>query len=284
MKNRKIKIVFLFMVFVFGIGIFFHEFMAVSAETRYRAKHVRGTYEGYFETSQGSKVVTRKAKIVISYCDEEGNFSGTFLITDGKPGECSIEGMVDFSTGEITIKQTKWIHSSSGLSLRTYIGTLNFIDGVIYGQQKNSNRQFELTKINGTIHSLTKESIPKYWIGEYDGRYSGSTVRRGYALSITDINDDGSFTGIGVISKKENALHQVSGSYYLTGEINFSTGYIKYKGNKWIQRADSNFTFIQMIGVINKGVIAGYTENGTVDMFATSKEFPMTTFEVDKED
>ena len=113
--------------------------------------------------------------------------------------------------------------------------------------------------------------MSRNWYGEYDGTDGDITVRRNIKFSITDITDNGEIKGTGIISPsdKAEAQYAVDGSYYFKGDIDEKSGKIYIKGNEWIDRPSSNFSFAVFNGIITDGTIDGYTEEGLWKMEST---------------
>ena len=245
-----------------------------SETASYSAETIIGVWEGTYIGTSGSTEVERKISFSVDQCDENGTFSGIAIVTSEKNERYYFSGTFDFETGDFNLKGTKWIFNDSNWGFAGFGGKydteLEQIAGLIDGE---SGREFTLKKTSDSFidYSVDLGKMSRNWYGEYDGTDGDITVRRNIKFSITDITDNGEIKGTGIISPsdKAEAQYAVDGSYYFKGDIDEKSGKIYIKGNEWIDRPSSNFSFAVFNGIITDGTIDGYTEEGLWKMEST---------------
>lgn len=231
-----------------------------------------GTWEGTYQGHKGSTVIERKIALEI-FKQTDGTFLGKATVDDGENGSYYLEGTIG-EDGEVTFRGNEWITNPSNFTFAEMIGKIDengdFV-GLVDGEE-SKNISLKKTSDNYTDSSVSLADIPTDWIGEYDGHHNSVTVRRNYEFHIREINEDGSFNGVAVLSPsdKAEARYGATGSYYFAGNIDPETGHIQMQGNEWIDYpiGYDNFNFVELYGTVSPkdGTIKGGTERGIWDM------------------
>ena len=252
-------------------------FIEVSAEeqTENQAESVilTGSWEGTYTGHNGSTKIERKIKLNI-FKQEEGRFVGSATIDEGENGSYYLKGTIDTESGDLFFKGEEWILNPSNFSFGEFKGKIDENGDFTGTVDGSDDKPFTLKKTSDefTDSSISLENIPTDWIGEYDGKHNSATVRRNYEFHIKEVNEDGSFNGIAVLSPsdKAEAKYGASGSYNFKGNIDTETGHIHMQGNEWIDYpiGYDNFDFIELYGTLSPedGTIKGGTERGIWDM------------------
>lgn len=123
-------------------------------------------------------------------------------------------------------------------------------------------------EMNETMRWLeARSALWGEWDGEYDGWSGGGLTRRHFAVTVSECNRDGEISGTVVISpsKQTASPYDENGSYYFSGNVDFSTGDVSFRGHTWTAYPDApgNHTFFTFDGTVSRdaayigGIVAG---------------------------
>ncbi len=228
-----------------------------------------GAWDGTYTGNKNSTNIEREIRLDIDKCTEDGIIEGSAKIDGGENGSYIFDGTVDFETGEVKYKGTKWIDNPDNFSFADFDGILNTKTLTISGTTDNSiNKPFTIRKISDIYDSprIDLSNLPRNWTGDYDGHSNNIVVRRNYELHIAAIDENGDFQGTAAFSPSELGDPELAatGSYKMKGNIDLRTGNITMKGYEWIEKPEDyeNFDFALLKGHMDA---KNYTISGTSD-------------------
>ena len=115
--------------------------------------------------------------------------------------------------------------------------------------------------------------LPRIWTGEYDGDNGHQSIRRKYALQITNISGE-DIEGLAYVDKgTTNLEYQVRVSYRFSGTINYGSHSLTWKGTNLIEGDDFGFLEFYVDVDSDMTTMTGTTDSefgGTVDLVAAT--------------
>ena len=135
------------------------------------ASQIIGVWEGEYGGTLSGSPVRRSIRVTVTECGEDGKFKGYASVTSTPGMQYELNGSVDFETGEMTFKGSKWLVNLNGFSFAGFAGTVDYskkeYSGLIDGEK---DRDFCLKKTEDTAPvTLDSAAVSREWYGEYDG-------------------------------------------------------------------------------------------------------------------
>lgn len=280
---KKIWKVMLTFTLIFIMGM--QSFTTVYAANTSAASGYIGIWEGSFVSNIAGSGITRKIRVEIDHAaDYKLEGIATIIENDGKEigmfylsGSYSRDHSFYFASKE-------WIFNVKDCSAVNFEGTMaktaDSMRGIVNSKISHT---FQLTKTADlpSFGSIELNTVPKKWMGKYDG-YSGDViVRRDLEIKLYYIGEDGTIEGIAYITpaQEEHDWYDTTGSYFFKGKIDTSRGVIKMKGYDWLEypasKETSDWDFADFGGIIRKDEkfsIHGGTGNGIWFMEAVEED------------
>ena len=245
-----------------------------------------GTWKGYYTGSDGEKTVEREYSMSINK-EEDGEIAGVAYIQDGEDGTYYFSGYADEETGEVSWYGDDWYQNPNGFGFTEFEGVFDPKTGRIEGiTEYDDSRPFALDKVSDQyeITAISREDIPREWIGEYDGHTDGRVTRRNLQVTVESIDEEGNIKAKVYFSPSDIADINDSyfGYYYANGTVDYASSKVFMQGYEWIWypvpaaegNSSGNWEFVELNGRINAGdgSISGYTEDGIWEMSAPETE------------